>query len=43
MDEATLEREMARYDLTLAAPAEVVTTPREPGQRVSINALYRKL
>jgi ubiquinone/menaquinone biosynthesis C-methylase UbiE len=43
MDEATLEREMARYDLTLAAPAEVVTTPRAPGQRVSINALYRKL
>ena len=39
----TLDDEMARYDLALAAPVEVVTTPREPGQRVSINALYRKL
>lgn len=42
MDEATLERELARYGLALAAPAEVVTKPREPGQRVSVNALYRK-
>jgi SAM-dependent methyltransferase len=42
MDEATLESEMARYDLALTAPAEVVTAPRETGQRVSINALYRK-
>ena len=43
MGEESLEGEMARYDLALAAPAEVVTTPRETGQRVSINALYRKL
>jgi len=43
VEPATLDHEMARYDLALAAPAEVVTTPREPGQRVSINALYRKL
>ena len=43
VDSATLDREMARYDLVLAAPSEVVTTPREIGQRVTINALYRKL
>ena len=43
VDSATLDREMARYDFVLAAPSEVVTTPRDVGQRVTINALYRKL
>lgn len=43
VDSSTLDAEMARYDLAVAAPSEVVRTPRETGQRVTINALYRKL
>jgi SAM-dependent methyltransferase len=43
VDSSTLDEEMARYDLAFAAPSEVVRTPRETGQRVTINALYRKL
>jgi SAM-dependent methyltransferase len=43
VDAPTLDTEMARYDLVLAAPSEVVVTPRETGQRVTINALYRRL
>jgi len=42
VDSQTLDAEMARYDLTLAAPSETVTTAREIGQRVTVNALYQK-
>ena len=42
LEQDELDAEMARYGLESAAPSETVTKKTESGQRVTVNALYRK-
>ncbi len=42
LEAAELDAEMARHGLLTVGPTETVVTPTEAGQRVTVNALYRK-